>query len=135
MLKMMSNLDGEKLQVVLTKGIEDGGRMAAIGLGVALASAALGKETYLFLSLDAAALGTPTGCLGITPRGFTDTLEEHIASFIELGGHVEVCSSCYVEYCRHLPQGEEGALLRDTVGIESLNILVERAGKMPVVSF
>ena len=129
------NISTDALQVVVTRGLEDGGRVAALALGTALAALANGKDTWLFLALDSTPLGTPTGCRGIIPRGFTDDLDEQMATFMEMGGHVEVCSSCYREYCRHLPQGEGGALLREGVTIESMGVLVERAERMPVISF
>lgn len=129
-------IDASKaLQVVVTRGIEDGGRLAALAIGTALAAVAEGKETYLFLALDSTPVGTPTGCRGITPRGFTEALDDQIDTFLELGGHVEVCSSCYHEYCKHLPQGDDGAVLRPGVHVESLSILVDRAERMPVISF
>jgi hypothetical protein len=121
----------ETLLVVLTDVLEDGGRKAAIGFGVALAAL-----THVFLSLDSARLGTPTGADGMQPRGFSESLSQYIAHFLDLGGKLEVCSSCYEEYCRSLPKDELGKTeLRPGTAIRSLGVVAERALGMPVITF
>ncbi len=124
------------LLVVLTDSLEDGGRKAAIAFGVALAALSNGTTVHVFLSLESARLGTPTGADGINPRGFSESLAEYIRHFFEMGGHLEVCSSCFEEYCRHLPKDERGRPeLHLGTSIHSLGIVAERAGSMPVVTF
>ena len=124
------------LLIVLTSGLEDGGRKAAIAFGVALSALATGVTVYLFLALESAVLGTPTGAGSTAPRGFSEPLREYIRHFSELGGKLEVCSSCFEEYCRELPKDERGltALLPGTE-IHSLNSIAERATQMPVLTF
>jgi predicted peroxiredoxin len=125
-----------ELLVVLADSLADGGRKAAIALGVALASLSNGTTVHLFLSLESARLGTPTGADGFNPRGFSDPLSEYLRHFVELGGHLEVCSSCFEEYCQNLPKDERGRpALRPGTTIHSLGIVAERAGSMPVVTF
>ena len=124
------------LLVVLADNLADGGRKAAIAFGVALAALSNGTTAYVFLSLESARLGTPTGADGLRPRGFSEPLSEYIRHFAELGGVLEVCSSCFEEYCQNLPKDERGRpALRVGTTIHSLGIVAERAAAMPVVTF
>lgn len=126
----------DSLLVVLTDNLTDGGRKAAIAFGVGLAALSNGGEVHLFLSLESARLGTPTGADGLRPRGFSEPLSEYIRHFTELGGKLEVCSSCFEEYCQNLPKDEGGRpRLRPDTTIHSLGIVAERATQMPVVTF
>lgn len=126
----------DALLVVLTDSLVDGGRKAAIAFGVALAALSNGTTVHLFLSLESARLGTPTGADGIQPRGFSEPLSEYIRHFAELGGKLEVCSSCFEEYCQNLPKDERGRpQLRPGTTIHSLGVVAERASSMPVVTF
>ena len=126
----------ERLLVVVTESLADGGRKAAIAFGVALAAQSHGTDVHVFLSLEAAVLGTPAGADGVRPRGFSEPLASYIQHFVELGGHLEVCSSCYEEYCRDLPKDEQGRpALRPGTKIHSLGVVAERAQHMPVISF
>jgi predicted peroxiredoxin len=126
----------ERLLVVLTANLADGGRKAAIALGVALAALSQGTDVHLFLSLEAAVLGTPAGADGVKPRGFSEPLASYIDHFVDLGGKLEVCSSCYEEYCRDLPKDASGRpALRPGTQILSLGVVAERAQAMPVVTF
>ena len=124
------------LFIVLSASLDDGGRKAAIAFGVALAALSNGTTTHMFLSLESAVLGTPTGAGGIRPRGFSEPLGEYIEHFIDLGGKLEVCSSCFEEYCRDLPKDESGRpALRPGTTIHSLGVVAERANQMQVVTF
>jgi len=126
----------ERLLVVLTDALQDGGRKAAIGFGVALAALSRGCHVNVFLSLESAKLGTPTGADGMHPRGFSESLSQYIAHFLDMGGKLEVCSSCYEEYCRSLPRDEQGKTeLRPGTAIHSLGVIAERALDMPVMTF
>ena len=122
------------LLVVTT--LDDGGRKAALAFGVALAALARGGNAHVFLSLESARLGTPTGAEGVRPRGFSESMDEYIQHFLDLGGRLEVCSSCYEEYCRNLPADESGRpRLRAGTQIQTLAIVAERATSMPVMTF
>lgn len=126
----------KQLLVVLTTGQSDGGRKAAIAFGVALAALAHGDDVHVFLSLESAILGTPIGAGDLKPRGFSEPLEQYIQHFIELGGQLEVCSSCYEEYCRDFPKDDRGRpALRPGTKIHSLGVVAERAHEMSVVTF
>jgi predicted peroxiredoxin len=126
----------ERLLVVLTANLADGGRKAAIALGVALSALSQGTDVHLFLSLEAAVLGTPLGADGVHPRGFSEPLASYIDHFVDMGGKLEVCSSCYEEYCRDLPKDAAGRpALRPGTQIHSLGIVAERSQLMPVVTF
>jgi predicted peroxiredoxin len=122
--------------IVLTANLDDGGRRAAIAFGVALAALSNGTRVTVFLSLESALFGTPRGAGDARPRGFSDSLSTYIDHFIELGGQLEVCSSCYEEYCRDQPKDASGRpALRPGTTIRSLGIVAERATEMPVVTF
>jgi predicted peroxiredoxin len=133
---VLSSSMSKQLLVVLTTGPSDGGRKAAIAFGVALAALAHGDDVHVFLSLESAIFGTPGGADGLSPRGFSEPLDQYIRHFIELGGQLEVCSSCYEEYCRDFPKDERGRpALRPGTNIHSLGIVAERTHEMPVVTF
>jgi predicted peroxiredoxin len=125
------------LLLILTAGVkQDGGRRAALGFGVALAALAGGREVNVFLSLESAPLGTPTGCDGARPPGFSDPLETYISHFLELGGKLEICSSCYAEYCKDRPKDARGeTVVRAGTRIASLGNVAERAGSWTVLTF
>jgi predicted peroxiredoxin len=124
------------LLVVIAAGLSDGGKKAAVAFGVALSALSSGSSVYVFLTLDSAVLGTPSGASGIHPRGFSAPLSEYIAHFLELGGQLEVCSSCFEEYCRDLPRGDDGrTLLHAGTTIHGLGVVAERAASMPVLTF
>jgi len=126
----------ENLLVVLTGSLDDGGRKAAIAFGVALAALSNGTNVHMFLSLESAVLGAPSGGAGLCPRGFSEPLSDYIAYFTDLGGQLEVCSSCFEEYCRDLPKDSTGvAELRSGTTIHSLAVIAERAALMPIVTF
>ena len=124
------------LLVVLTANLEDGGRRAAIAFGVALAALSTGTRVTMFLSLESALFGTPHGAGDTIPRGFSETLSTYIDHFLDLGGQLEVCSSCYEEYCREQPRDASGRpALRPGTQIRSLSVVAERATEMPVITF
>jgi predicted peroxiredoxin len=115
---------------------QDGGRRAALGFGLALAALAEGREVTVFLSLESAPLGTPTGCEDAKPRGFSEPLDAYLRHFLELGGKLEICSSCYEEYCRDRPKDERGQpLVRPGTKITSLGSVADRAGSWTVLTF
>jgi predicted peroxiredoxin len=122
---------------VLATSLQDGGRQAALALSAALDAAAHGSRVYVFLALESTTLGTPTGVFAARPAGFDRELGDYVSELMRLGGRVAVCSSCYREYCRHLPQRDDGkgAVLRERVVVESLATLAERAQAMPTLCF
>ena len=121
---------------MLTSGTDDGGRKAAIGLGLALSALSRGTDVHVFLSLESAALATPTGAEGLQPRGFSEPLSAYIDHFVDMGGKLEVCSSCFEEYCKSSPKDEQGrTVLRPGVSIHGLGVVAERAQSMPVITF
>jgi predicted peroxiredoxin len=122
--------------IMLSAGLDDGGRKAAIAFGVGLAGLSNGATVHMFLSLESAMLGTPTGASGIHPRGFSEPLGDYIQHFVDLGGRLEVCSSCFEEYCRGMPKDENGRPeLRHGTQILSLGVVAERSSHMPVLTF
>jgi len=126
----------DSLLVVLTTDLLDGGCKAAIAFGVALAALSNGTKVHLFLSLQSAVLGTPSGAAGLRARGFSEPLADYIGHFVEFGGQLEVCSSCFEEYCRDLPKDDSGkAALLPGTAIHSLGVVAERAALMPIITF
>jgi len=127
--------DHNALFVVLTAGLEDGGRKAAIAVGVALAALADGTNVRLFLSLESTKFATPTGA-DVRPQGFSESLSDYVRHFIDLGGKLSVCSSCYEEYCRDLPKDEAGRpRLYPGTTIETLAEVARAAVEMRVLTF
>ena len=82
--------------------------VAGVDAVIHLAALSNAATVHVFLSLESARLGTPTGADGIQPRGFSEPLSEYVRHFLEMGGRLEVCSSCFEEYCRNLPKDERG---------------------------
>jgi predicted peroxiredoxin len=126
----------QPLLIVLTADLGDGGRKAALAFGVALSALSTGAVVHVFLTLESAVLGAPSGAFGLRPRGFSEPLATYIEHFLDLGGRLEVCSSCYEEYCRDLPKDEGGRpQLRPGTAIHGLAIVAERAVSMNVLTF
>jgi predicted peroxiredoxin len=127
---------GQPLLIVLTADLTDGGRKAALAFGVALSALSTGAPVHVFLTLESAVLGAPSGALGLRPRGFSEPLSTYIEHFLDLGGRLEVCSSCYEEYCRDLPKDEGGRpRLHPGTAVYGLAIVAERAASMNVLTF
>ncbi|MBN2196295.1 MAG: hypothetical protein JW751_26010 [Polyangiaceae bacterium] len=119
--------------VILTTGLEDGGRRAAMAFGLAPAVLARGNEAHVFLTLDGAALASLTGAGDAHPRGFSDPLQTYIGHFLETGGRLEVCSSCHEECCRGLETGGGARLeLHPSATLQGLSVLATRAQEMPI---
>jgi sulfur relay (sulfurtransferase) complex TusBCD TusD component (DsrE family) len=132
----MTQQPAPSLTVLLTCGLEDGGRKAAIAFGVALSALVEGTPTRVFLPLESVVIATPRGVAGIHPRGFSDPLSNYVEHFLDLGGELEVCASCYEEYCRHLPALEEGkSPLREGTQIKGLSSIATRVLYERVLTF
>jgi predicted peroxiredoxin len=126
----------ECLFIVITASLDDAGRKAAIAFGVALAAVSSGATVFVFLSLEAAVLAAPSGGTDLRPRGFSEPLADYVTHFTDLGGQLEVCSSCLEEYCRDLPRDASGRVaLRSGTTIHGLGIVAERVALMPTLTF
>ena len=120
----------------MTADLADGGRKAALGFGIALSALSTGSAVHVFLTLESAVLGTPSGARSLEPRGFSEPLSTYIEHFLDMGGRLEVCSSCYEEYCRELPKDDTGRpQLRPGTAIHGLGIVAERLSHMKVLTF
>ncbi len=132
----MTTQSEQHLTIVLASGLDDGGRKAAIAFGVAMAAQAEATPTTVFLALEAVVLGTPTGADGVHPRGFSDPLADYIEHFVDLGGQLEVCASCYHEYCQHLPRNADGdPELREAARVQGLGAIAYRSMHERVLTF
>jgi hypothetical protein len=101
-----------------------------------MAALAEGTPTTMFLALEAARLGTPTGADGLEPRGFSEPLASYVQHFLDLGGQLEVCASCYEEYCQHLPKDDSGQpALFPFARVQGLGSIATRAVAERVVTF
>ena len=67
---------------------------ATVAFVVANAAVGSGKETLVFLSVEAVRLGQKGGADGIHEEGFAP-LAELMASFAKAGGTMYVCSPCF----------------------------------------
>jgi predicted peroxiredoxin len=82
-----------KFCVSLTCAKDDTDR-ATVAFVVANAAAASDKETLVFLSTEGVHLATTGYTDGIHEEGFAP-LKELMASFMQAGGKIYVCSPCY----------------------------------------
>lgn len=80
--------------VILTVGKADNGKTATLAFAAALAASAMGQPTAVFLTGDGAVWGYEGSADGITVQGFPP-LCELIASYLETGGRVLLCSVCH----------------------------------------
>lgn len=128
--------DQQELQIILSRAPHDDPAKSMLAIGMGLAALTTGARVYLFLATDAAPIGTPTGVEGIQARGFTDSLDSYIEDFISLGGKIEICASCYQEYCAHLPKDDRGnPLLREGAEVAGMSIAAERCLTMRTITF
>jgi len=82
-----------KFCVSLTNAANDPDR-ATVGFVVANAAAGSDQETVVFLSTEGVRLGVAGGADGIHEDGFSP-LADLMASFVEAGGTIWVCSPCF----------------------------------------
>ncbi len=128
--------DGQprRLQVVLTAGPAQRER-ATLGLQAALAAAASGIATSVFLTLDATAWACEPRAV---PDGATVyELLDHLAGF---GVEVTCCSACAMDLCGTRSAagggGRGGAATHDGVSLTGLTGLMERvAAGVPTITF
>lgn len=82
-----------KFCVSLTHSLDDHGR-ATVAFVVANAAVASGQETMVFLSIEGVRLAVAGTAAAIHEEGF-QPLNELMASFVEEGGMILVCSPCF----------------------------------------
>jgi predicted peroxiredoxin len=82
-----------KFCVSLTRSLDDPDR-ATVGFVVANAAVASGQETMVFLSTEGVRLAVAGVADPIHEEGF-QPLKELMASFVEAGGSILVCSPCF----------------------------------------
>jgi predicted peroxiredoxin len=82
-----------KFCVSLTRSLDDPDR-ATVAFVIANAAVASGQETMVFLSVDGVRLAVPGTADTIHEQGF-QPLKDLMASFVEAGGSILVCSPCF----------------------------------------
>ncbi len=82
-----------KFCVSLTRSLEDTDR-ATVAFVVANAAAASGQETMVFLSVEGVLLAIEGVADPVHEEGFLP-LKELMTSFVEAGGLIVVCASCF----------------------------------------
>ncbi len=81
-----------KILISITHGADDADR-ATVGFVLAGAAVASEQETTVFLSTEGVRLAEPGVADGLHEEGFAP-LKELMASFLENGGQILVCSPC-----------------------------------------
>ena len=107
---MLSELsDLKEHLIILTKGKEDGGKSAVLGLKLAVTLQTMNRDVSLFLTLGATIWSLMNSAENIQlPNELT--LEEYFEFFLESGGQLLVCAPCIEAYCcipPHIEGGEE----------------------------
>jgi predicted peroxiredoxin len=79
--------------VMLTAGLEDGGKRATLAFSAACAALAMDLDTILFMVGDGSHWAYEGAVEGVREPGFPP-LENLMDSFVELGGRLCVCAAC-----------------------------------------
>jgi predicted peroxiredoxin len=82
-----------KFCISLTRALDDPDR-ATVAFVVANAAVASGQETMVFLSIEGVRLAVAGTADAIHEEGF-QPLKDLMASFVEAGGTILVCSPCF----------------------------------------
>ena len=86
-------LERRHCTVILASGAADGGMRATLAFTAALAAASMDQPTLVFLAGEGAHWGYEGRADGVRVSGFAP-LVELIASFVEAGGQIGLCSPC-----------------------------------------
>jgi predicted peroxiredoxin len=95
--------------VVLSSGVEDGGKRATLAFSAACAAQAMELDTQLFLVGDGSHWAYQGSCDHINQKGFP-ALASLVESFVELDGRIFVCSAC--DTVCAMPVDNDGSMLR-----------------------
>ena len=97
--------------IILTKGKEDGGKSAVLGLKLAVTLQSMNRNISIFLTLGATIWSLSKSGENIQlPDELT--LEEYFEFFLENGGELLVCAPCIEAYCCIPPPAENGEELQ-----------------------
>ena len=118
----------EKLCVSLTFS-KDNSDKATVAFVLANAAAASNRETLVFLSIEGVRLSQAGAADDIREEGFAP-LKDLMASFVEAGGKIFVCSPCFKK--RTL---KEGALVPGATIVGGAKLVEFLGGGTPCVSY
>ena len=118
----------EKFCVTLTFA-KDNADKATVAFVIANAAAASGKETMVFLSIEGVRLSQKGYADDIHEQGFSP-LKDLMASLVEAGGKIFVCSPCFKK--RSL---DEKALVPGATIVGGAKLVEFLAGGAPCVSY
>ena len=119
--RVSPRLTRDTCAVILVSGAEDGGKRATLALAAACAAQAMDLETIVFMLGDGAHWAYTGNAEHVHAAGFP-ALADLIASFLELGGRLLLCSACDSVCVQPKPRRREvrvtglASLLSHTVG-------------------
>lgn len=98
---MSENREREYL-IIITKGREDGGKAATLGMEMAVTMQAMNYHVSIFLTLGGTYWAYRESTEGIQVPGHLP-LSEYRDAFLAAGGDLMLCAPCVAAYC-HLPE-------------------------------
>lgn len=120
--------------VILASGTEDGGKRATLALSMACTALSMELNTHLFLVGDGSYWAYQGHAAGVHVAGFP-ALDELLESFVDLGGHLAVCSTCNQVLC-HAPDSRDKVLRRRPgVQVQGMATLTEHLVRGRAVTF
>ena len=82
-----------KYVVMLTSGVDDGGKRATLAFSAACAAISMDFDTLVFLIGDGSDWAYEDACAPVLQPGFPP-LTELVDSFLNLGGRIYLCAAC-----------------------------------------
>ena len=110
------HLQNRNYVIMLTSGLDDGGKRATLACSAACSARAMEFKTQVFLIGDGSHWAYEGSADGIRQKGFP-ALEDLVQSYLELGGQIFVCSAC--DSVCTLPLDEHDRPLQKRAGIEA----------------
>lgn len=111
--------------VVLTVGKADNGKAATMAFSCGLSALAMGHPATIFLTSDGAVWGYRGSAEGTTLQAFPP-LSELIASYIDGGGDLIICSVCHKTCNAGSPENRSGVEMLEGVRIGGFATIIER---------
>ena len=109
------HLQNRNYVIMLTSGVDDGGKRATLAFSAACSARAMDLKTQVFLIGDGSHWAYEGSADGVRQQGFP-ALEDLLDSYMELGGQIFVCSAC--DSVCTLPMDEHDRPLRKRPGVE-----------------
>lgn len=119
--------NSKHVTVILTAGKSDNGKTATLAFSAALAAAAMGQPTAVFLTGDGAVWGYEGSADGISVQGFPP-LTSLIQQYRDIGGRLLLCSVCHRTCSTGSPQNNPTIKMLPGTEIAGFATALELAG-------